>query len=244
MSYPDHISQLKNFRNEGWVYYEKMSELNPGAEAKGDLAYSPIMTMSTTNHPDTTTSAIHEDDDDVGVAHMDTAGSLTMIGAGAAGSSTLFSSPRKKRKNTNEDASLLSASQTGYSAPPSSSAPSQGSVAKKRRSTKAESQPVDVNGIRVQQLLNGYTDMQSSLREVSRQINTDPAADAQAEACEIVRSSESPFNMDEQVILFDAFADDPRQVTSFLGAGRLTALQEHLGRSMIRKKKVSSEAVA
>ena len=223
-------------------------DLNPGADAKGEGAFSAL-TMDP-GHDDTAPSpppsAIEDDiemDDQLETTML---GGSTIINVNAPGSSTLFSTPAASplmKKNASVPKPALSSHPSASQNPPSSSAAS----SKRKHTVKPSTPEPPMGGVQYQQMVNVATDFQTSLREVSKSLGSDPYADDQEKACALVSAADSPFSLDEQVLLYDAFAASPRQVTSFLAASRqgpMTPLQMLLARNLIKsvKKDVAVDA--
>ncbi|KZP10257.1 hypothetical protein FIBSPDRAFT_963255 [Athelia psychrophila] len=227
---------MQNFCNAGWVYYEKMLEINSSSVAKAALVYSPINTTLTLTHPDITSTSDSGDvvstsnpgDFSTLVGHNCESSGVTMINP-VAGSSTAFTMNASKRKKGSDKEDIQSISYDA-SGPPTSSAASQASASKKRKgaAVPAMTPSQRVDQIRWQQVMNNQTHMMTSFETASRNVNADPIYEAQTQACAVITSPDSglTLSLEQKTGLLEGFAANPRWVTSFLGAGSDKELQQ------------------
>ncbi|KZP19440.1 hypothetical protein FIBSPDRAFT_955327 [Athelia psychrophila] len=210
---------MQNFSNAGWVYYEKMLEINSSSVAKAALVYSPINTTLTLTHPDITSTSDSGD-----VASVSPAPPTLATSARRWGTTT---KAVRKKGSDREDIQSISYDASG---PPTSSAASQASASKKRKgaAVPAMTPSQRVDQIRWQQVMNNQTQMTTSFETAMHNVNVDPITEAQTQACAVITSPDSGLilSLEQKTGLLEGFAANPRWVTSFLGAGNDKELQQ------------------
>lgn len=236
------IQQMKQSRNTGWEFYDKMLELNPDTQATGSRLYAPLTSHDVTETSNTSsTSPIDVDsynpDDTTAIStnispvasgkrKATDGGSDSAMGSSVMGPPLSSHRASSHRASSHHASSVTSQADSGKAdsskrkkTKTSKSAEVAASMRSSREQANTSSQNQEASTLaQIQQFISNTSDMTSMLRENFRAISQDPLGETYHQVAQTLASTLLGFSVQDRVDLMLAFLRDGGSMHMFIGS--------------------------